>query len=573
LALLDAALLQLEETGALPDEERTSLLRALHTLKGNSGMLGLHVVVDAVHALETQMKEARSRWPREVVDRFFEVAAALRRVTDRIGTAEHDKALERLANIELRSDSPKPETSADPDTAPRTEPVDRRADTTRRRGAEAEVEGNVTPTESAAPLDPGLQPTSESGESAEVETGAGEVLRVPFEKLDALLNQVGELVAVGAAVEALLDKFRQQLDEAGARRPLEAQVEALELITESLRDATMNLRTVPVARVFQRFPSLARDLARAQGKQVRVVLEGEQVELDKSTVDALADPLLHLIRNAVDHGIGTPEERTKQGRPETGTITLRAARIGDRVLVEVSDDGAGLDRKAILERARQEGLLDDQENLSPTEIDELIFRPGFSTRSEATTVSGRGVGLEVVRRRVNSLRGLLTVGDAPGGGTRFVLALPLTLAIVPALIFEAEGETLALPASEVQETLRRVNLERAGGAEVVRHRDHLIPVARASRLLGFSDEVRGVSSSGASFAIVLRRGNRSAAILADRLLEQRDIVVRALPRTLGTVRGVSGATVTPSGNVVLLLDSGGLLDMNLDFHRREARAG
>jgi two-component system, chemotaxis family, sensor kinase CheA len=379
-------------------------------------------------------------------------------------------------------------------------------------------------------------------------------------------------VSVGSALEELMGRFSGELDAAGARRPLEAQVEALELITDALREATMDLRMVPVARVFQRFPSLARDLARKQEKQIRVVLEGEQVELDKSTVDALADPLLHLVRNAVDHGIGTPRERAEQGKPETGTITLRAARIGDRVLVEVSDDGSGLNRKAILERARAEGLVAENERLSEVEIGELIFRAGFSTRSEATTVSGRGVGLEVVRRRVTSLRGALTVGDAEGGGTRFVLALPLTLAIVPALIFVSEGEMLAVPAAEVQETLRRVRPERAGGAEVIRHREALIPVARASRLLGWADSEPSAPDGGL-FAIVLQRGTRTAAVLADRLLEQRDVVVRALPRSLGTVRGVSGATVTPAGQVVLLLDSGGLIDLNLDLHRREARAG
>ncbi|CAN5704394.1 chemotaxis protein CheA [soil metagenome] len=544
-------------------------------------MLGLHVVVDAVHAMETELKSARKGWPRATVDSFFEVAAALRRVTERIGTAEQDRALERLANIQLHSAARTPDAPADGsgETDPVADPDPYAAGAVQYvtdasdRPEKSVAKSTASTPGSVAKADTELQPSSDDAGSADDERGAGEVLRVPFAKLDSLLNQVGELVGVGAALEALLDRFSQQLDEAGARRPLEAQVEALELITDSLRDATMNLRTVPVARVFQRFPSLARDLARGQGKQVRVVLEGEQVELDKSTVDALADPLLHLVRNAVDHGIGTPDERAKLGRPETGTITMRASRIGDRVLIEVSDDGAGLNREAIVERARQEGVLNEQEKLSPSDIDELIFRPGFSTRSEATTLSGRGVGLEVVRRRVSSLRGVLTVGDAPGGGTRFVLALPLTLAIVPALIFEAEGETLALPASEVQETLRQVRPERAGGAEVVRHRDHLIPVARASRLLGFSDTVGENGAAGASFAIVLRRGNRSAAVLADRLLEQRDIVVRALPRSLGTIRGVSGATVTPSGHVVLLLDPGGLLDMNLDLHRRESRGG
>jgi two-component system, chemotaxis family, sensor kinase CheA len=562
-------LLRLEETGELEDEERTTLLRALHTLKGNSGMMGLHAVVEAVHVMEAAFKSPGGSWPRQLIDSYFEAAAAMRRVAERVGTRDQETALERLAAIDL-GPAPGPQTS-DPIMPPGAEatesevvaPGGERGGRPERRATSGEGPAKALNSAGSADGEQG----HEDGESA-----TGEVLRVPFAKLDALLNRVGELVSVGSALEELLDRFSGELNAAGARRPLEAQVESLELITDALREATMDLRMVPVARVFQRFPSLARDLARKQEKQVRVVLEGEQVELDKSTVDALADPLLHLVRNAVDHGIGTPRERAGQGKPETGTITLRAERIGDRVLVEVSDDGSGLNRKAILERARAEGLIAENERPSEVEIGELIFRAGFSTRDEATTVSGRGVGLEVVRRRVTSLRGALTVGDAPGGGTRFVLALPLTLAIVPALIFESEGEMLAVPAAEVQETLRRVRPERAGGAEVIRHRDDLIPVARASRLLGWADSEPSAPDGGL-FAIVLQRGNRTAAVLADRLLEQRDVVVRALPRSLGTVQGVSGATVTPGGQVVLLLDSGGLIDLNLDLHRREARAG
>jgi two-component system, chemotaxis family, sensor kinase CheA len=602
LALLDAALLRLEESGELPEAERTELLRALHTLKGNSGMLALHAVVDAVHVMEASFKEGGARWPRETVDAFFEAAAALRRVAEKVGTKEQAKSLERLAAVKLEPPAFVPSGPGKHGRTPSSDPVV----APERSGAD-EPAGGEEPVRSGAPRrdapgGPGAADTGDRERSGDLsdsaanggaeadlgpdpaedgrregDGGAGEVLRVPFSKLDALLNRVGELVSIEAAMEELLDRFAVELEAAGARRPLEAQVESLGLVTDALRDATMDLRLVTVGRVFQRFPSLARDLARKQEKQVRVILEGEQVELDKSTVDALADPLLHLVRNAVDHGIGTPDERRAQGRPETGTITLRAERTGDRVMVEVSDDGGGLDREAILKRARAEGIVGEHEHLHGHEVDELIFRSGFSTRSEATTVSGRGVGLEVVRRRVNALRGALSVREVNGGGTRFVLSLPLTLAIVPALLFETGGETLAVPAAEVQETLRRVDTERAGGAEVLRVRDDLIPVARAGRILGWESAgpVQGADEGAGhgAFAIVIRRGTRSAAVLADRLLEQRDVVVRALPRSLGSMRGISGATVTPGGKVVLLLDSSGILDLNLDLHRREARAG
>jgi two-component system, chemotaxis family, sensor kinase CheA len=537
-------------------------------------MLGLHAVVDAVHTMEEAFRSSAGGWRREVVDSFFEAAAALRRVAERVGTDDQERSLQRLAAVRLHA--PKGDSGGE---VARSRPLIDAGREPGEDGVQAGVSAapELTAAGPAGAAETGRREGDEAGEEA---GGGAELLRVPFAKLDALLNRVGELVSVHSALEELLNRFAPELEAVGARRPLEAQVESLDLIAGALRDATMDLRLVPVGRVFQRFPSLARDLARRQGKQVRVILEGEDVELDKSTVDALSDPLLHLVRNAVDHGIRTAAERSAAGKPATGTVTLRASRVGDRVIVEVSDDGAGLDRRAILARARDDGLVGADERLTGPEIDELVFRGGFSTRTEATTVSGRGVGLEVVRRRVTALRGELSVGEAAGGGTRFVLALPLTLAIVPALLFETEGETLALPAAEVQETLRRVHPERAGGAEVVRHRDDLIPVARASRLLGWSGGGNGTdrapaaaATSSAAFAIVLRRGNRTAAVLADRLLEQRDVVVRALPRSLGSVRGVSGATITPGGQVVLLLDSNGLLDLNLDLHRRDARAG
>jgi two-component system chemotaxis sensor kinase CheA len=332
----------------------------------------------------------------------------------------------------------------------------------------------------------------------------------------------------------------------------------------------MEIRLVPVQRAFSRFPSLARDLAREQGKRVRVVLEGGEVELDKSMVDALADPLLHLVRNAVDHGIAPPAEREASGRPPTGTIVLRAAREGDRVRIEVADDGAGLDREALRRTARSLGIVGEQESLTPAETAELIFRPGFSTRSRSDTVSGRGIGLDAVKQRVTALRGTLTVDSPPNGGTRFVLGFPLTLAILPALIFEAEGEMFALPAVSVERTLRGAKPEAAGAAEVLRDNGELIPVSRAERVFGWSGP--SAPGGGAPFAVVIRSGARRAALLASRLVDQRDLVVRALPRFLRRVPAVSGASVAPDGRVILLLDPAGLLELNLDLHQREKRA-
>lgn len=531
---LDAALLKLEREGTLPEPERTALLRALHTLKGNSGMLGYAAIRDFVHAAEAVFREPPAAWPQPLLDRLFEGAAALRRAVERVGTADEAAALERLRQLlplpSLPSEVPAAEAPAGPDT----------------------VAG---------------------GDEAAALGAATDVLRVPFAKLDALMNRVGDVFGIHAALDDLIERHRAALQAAGVWPELRERVELLERVADELRAAALELRLVPIGRVFGRFPSLARELAREQGKQVRVVLEGEDTELDKSTVDALAEPLLHLVRNAVDHGLGTPDERRAGGKPPEGTLLLRAVQAGDRVRVEVEDDGRGLDRERILRRAREAGLLAPGEEPDDEEIAALIFRPGFSTRHEADTVSGRGIGLDVVASSVARLRGGLAVEDVPGRGTRFVLELPLTLAIVPALLFEAGGELLALPALEVEETLRPGRPDRVAGAEVVRHGDALVPLARPARLFGWADDADAEVSGGAiRFAVIVRRGSRSAAVAADRLLEQRDVVVKALPAYLGQPPGVSGATIAPDGRVVLVLDPGGLIDLNLESHRRLRRA-
>jgi two-component system chemotaxis sensor kinase CheA len=576
LEQLDGALLTLEERGSLPADEVTALLRGLHTLKGNSGMLGFRRIVDAVHAIEGVFKDSEPSFSRERLDLLFEGAAAIRQAVEQAGTGAQEAAATRLDRLNLGArleasasamPEPAPAAGTGIDDAERTATPAPPASAAPTPAADAVP---APPSDSAPAAAPARPRTRADPQEAEPPDAAGEFLRVPFAKLDDLLDLVGELSSAGASLEALLERYDDVLARAEAGHPFAEVAERLDRITRSLRSSTMEIRLVPVQRAFSRFPSLARDLAREQGKRVRVVLEGGEVELDKSMVDALADPLLHLVRNAVDHGIAPPAEREASGRPPTGTIVLRAAREGDRVRIEVADDGAGLDREALRRTARSLGIVGEQESLTPAETAELIFRPGFSTRSRSDTVSGRGIGLDAVKQRVTALRGTLTVDSPPNGGTRFVLGFPLTLAILPALIFEAEGEMFALPAVSVERTLRGAKPEAAGAAEVLRDNGELIPVSRAERVFGWSDP--SAPGGGAPFAVVIRSGARRAALLASRLVDQRDLVVRALPRFLRRVPAVSGASVAPDGRVILLLDPAGLLELNLDLHQREKRA-
>jgi two-component system chemotaxis sensor kinase CheA len=359
----------------------------------------------------------------------------------------------------------------------------------------------------------------------------------------------------------------QALQAAGLRRGAAERLEELEASASAVRRGATSLRLVAVERVFSRFPPLAAELARERGKRVRVELHGEGTELDKATSDALLDPLLHLVRNAVDHGVEPPDERRAAGKPETATVRLSAAQEGDRVRIEVEDDGRGLDRAAIERRARQLGLVAEGEALDEEEIDDLLFRPGFSTRMEADEVSGRGVGLDVVRDAVSRLRGQVRVEDGDEGGTRFVLLVPLTVALVPVLFFHAAGQTFAIPALDVEETLRAGAPGRTGPAETVAVRDEAVPLVRLDRVFGWEP------APDPRFVLVLRRGARAAALGADRLLAQDAAAVRALPSALGAPRGVSGAVVDARGAVVLLLDPGEMLEMNVDLYRGGAGGG
>jgi len=565
LAALDEALLRLEREGDVPAEERAALLRALHTLKGNAGMLGLRALQERVHALESVFKAGALPHAAADLDLLHAAATLLRRAVERAGTPAQDDALAALEGIRLpvpgAAPAPSaPATSAAPEpVAPADAPPPAVPSTATPAGAETPATGAEQATS------PGSPPPA-ADEALDAETLRDEVLRIPFTRLDALLHRVGELQSAVAALAGWAAENRAALDAAGLRRTLAERLDPLDAAADTVRRTAARLRTVTLSRLLGRFPALAAELARAQGKRVRVELEGEDTELDKSTVDALAEPLLHLVRNAVDHGVETPERRAAAGKDPEALLRLSATQEGDLVRIEVEDDGAGLDVAAIAGRARSLGWVAAGAEVDAREAGEMIFAPGFSTRAEATELSGRGVGLDVVRTTVGRLRGSVAAEPGENGGTRFVLRLPLTVALVPALFFERGGEVLALAASDVEQVMRVGTLARVGAAEVMEVEGEALPVIRLDRVFGWPE-----AGGPGAVAVVVRRGERGAAILADRLLDQRPATLRPLPEALGAPAGVSGATVTVDGRAVLLLDAGGMMDLNVAFYRGALR--
>lgn len=381
----------------------------------------------------------------------------------------------------------------------------------------------------------------------------GETVRVEARRVDEVLNLVGEMVTARATLQSVAAEIEPSLPQELSVRLNEAQ-SLLARVLQDLQRSAMRMRMAPAERVFRRFTRPVRDLARASGKRVRLHVEGQATELDRGLLDALEDPLLHLVRNALDHGLETPEERAAHGKPGEGTLTLRASREGNQVVIEVADDGRGVDPDAVLARAVEHGLLTAEEGqaLGEHERLQLVFRPGLSTARAVTETSGRGVGLDVVRATVEALRGAVHARNLPGGGAAFVIRVPLTVAILRALLFRVGAQTLALPLSSVLEIARAADLlvQRLGGRSIFRLRDGTLGLVELCELLR---EPPG--PPGAGFVLVLRGAAGPFGVRVDELLGEQELVIKAVQDRFIRAPLVAGAAVLGGGIVVLILDA------------------
>lgn len=403
---------------------------------------------------------------------------------------------------------------------------------------------------------------------ADSDGGLGSI-RVSVDRIDLLMNMVGELVITQSMLGELDDG---PLD---ARR-IERLREGLGLLarnTRSLQESVMRLRSMPISMVFNRFPRLVHDLSRQLGKQVELKIAGQNTELDKTVLEKLGDPLVHLVRNSMDHGIESPEARRAAGKPELGTLELRAYHRGGDIVVEVQDDGKGIDRDRVIERARKVGILGPDEVPGDDAIRDLIFAPGFSTASAVTDISGRGVGMDVVRRNVRSLGGEVFVDTTPGKGTRISLRLPLTLAIIDGQIIRIGSNSYVIPLLSIVESVqiepRRVSRFQ-GKRDIYRLRDQLIPMVDLRAVLGIV-EPRGRAEDG--LMVIVEADGEHIGLLVDELLAQQQVVVKSLESNYGRVEGLAGATILGDGAVSLILDMAGIGRLVRGAHSRDgARA-
>lgn len=401
-------------------------------------------------------------------------------------------------------------------------------------------------------------PPAEPGAAAAEPAPAGapnaaisHVVRVDLARLDHLMQIVGDMVITRARLADSLSRAERHVP-AAEWRAVQENALASDRQLRMLREGIMRVRMVPVGEIFRRMPLVVRDLARENGKRVKLELRGQATEIDKYLIERMMDPVLHLVRNAVSHGIEPPEVRIAHGKSPEGTITLSAAAVGDLVTLEVADDGYGVDEEAVVNKARQAGLSVPSGPLDAAAVLGLLCSPGFSTKEETDRASGRGVGMAVVKAMVEELTGTMTLDTDPGQGTRFILRLPVTLAITDALIGRVGAEAFAIPQGSVREVIEIVeaDLRQVEENEIVPYRDGALPIIRLSRLFGIASTAR----TGRLHVFVLGHGSAAMGIAVDRIVGQREIVVRTLADSLVRVDGVSGATDLGDGRVVLILD-------------------
>ena len=498
-----------------PGEELLASVKGrLHTIKGNSAMMGLTPARDVAHALE----DACGFLGRAPASRGEDAAALLVAggglLVDLIGSTPAEDAGGRAADFVERVRRYLGLAPAAP------------AETDRRQGERRS------------------RPRAEDG------AAASNVVRIDFRRLDALLEVLGEGLIQHSA---LVDVYRRLMRRVGACEELgelDQAVLSLQKTLTRLESTLMETRLLPVSTVFGRFPRMVRDVAHAEGKKVRLEVSGGDTSLDKAVLDRLSEPLLHLLSNAVAHGLELPEDRVKAGKPAEGLLRLQAAAVSGRVAIRVSDDGRGLDEAAI--RAKAEALGVDTRASDTAQLHGLVFVPGLSTADRVTTLSGRGMGLDVAANVIHALGGTIEVESRPGEGTAFTLSLPVTLAIVRSLIVEVDSERFAVPLSHVAETVRTEPeaIRQINNQGVTQWRGDLIHVADGGAVLG----TREPSGAPRPFYVVMTAGARRRGLLVDRLIGHQDIVVKGLDPALGRPAVVSGTTILGDGRVACILD-------------------
>lgn len=553
-----------EDTGLLND-----IFRSIHTIKGAAGFLGFEQMVELTHLTENildKLRKGEMEINPFIMDAILESVDMIKVLLNNIKLKKDKKEdlgsiVTLLTNIlEGRTGDGGP--ADDKVEKKDNENVGAKKNTKEKSKAKRAEESPPAKKETVSAPGKKAHPKTESKQQGEDASNKEKEhsIRVDIDRLDSVMNLVGELVLSRNRLVRLGSKMSENDDDGELVFNMEEALGQLDLVTTDLQLAVMKMRMQPIAKVFNKFPRMVRDLARQSKKEIELVIEGEETELDKTVIEEISDPLVHLIRNSVDHGLESPEERERSGKPKAGTITLSAYQEGRNIVVSVADDGKGINPKTIKETAIKKRIITEEEaeKLSDREAMQLIFVPGFSTARKVSNISGRGVGMDVVKTNITRINGTISVESDMGKGTRMIFKLPLTLAIIPALTVESNGEVYGIPLSMVIENIRVMGTEvkMIDNREAIQIRDSVFPVIRLSTLTG----THSSTSSEWLYIVIIGIGEKRLGLLVDKLHGQEEIVMKSMGKYLEGTDGIAGACITGDGNVILVLDVAGLVE-------------
>ena len=608
LEKLDVDLMELEKRSDDP-ELLNQVFRSFHTIKGTSGFFGLNKLTSITHKCEdilNKLRKGEAKLNSGIMDSILlsydkirellisiesnlnedvDIEKALKELTKTMESLEksssnkNSKDKRKVSSAKAKTktgksrksskktkvegngnqESVKLEESAIDDKIPE---MKSNLDVEEEDAVKEEIDENETVEENKADSDDSDSPRVGKDAITRLKEirQRDNTIRVDVERLDELLNIASELVLGRNRLAQVSSEFALEYEGTKLSRDLAEATRQIDLMMNELQLVVMKTRMVKIGKVFNRFPRVVRDLSKESEKNVKLELKGEETELDKTLIEEINDPLVHLIRNSIDHGIEPPEVRKKAGKDTSGTITLSAEHEGNHIIITIEDDGKGIDPEIIKEKAISKGLISKEKakELTVNDAYNLIFLPGFSTAEVVTNISGRGVGMDVVKTNVTKLRGLINIESKVGAGTKIIIKLPLTLAIIPGMIVKVNEQSMVIPLNSIIEVVRvhLDNINTISGREVIRMRDSVIP------LLGIDELLSGVSyreDKVWQYVVVVGIAEKRFGIKVDHLIGQKEIVIKSLGTYLGTIEGIAGSTILGDGTVIMILDIGELI--------------
>lgn len=574
------------------------IFRVAHTVKGSSSFLNFDVLTKLTHHMEDVLNKARHgelKITPDIMDVVLESIDRMKTLLNSIRDNGNDSAIgmdiepicARLTAISegdvsaVASVSEEPKVEPKEEVVPATPEPSVEPDVDVNQLSDSEVEAEIErllkvrkaedqarraqKKKNAAVATP--KPTTEAGAEKKVPAsgsggGMDQTIRVEVKRLDHLMNLIGELVLGKNRLLKIYDDVEERYEGEKFLEELNQVVSQLSIITTDVQLAVMKTRMQPIAKVFNKFPRVVRDLSRELGKQIELEITGEETELDKSIVEEIGDPIMHMIRNSCDHGVEDPATRKANGKPERGVVQLKAYNEGNHIVVEITDDGKGLDANELKIKALEKNLITEKEagQMTDKEAFTLIFKPGFSTAAKVTNVSGRGVGMDVVKTNIEKLNGVIEIDSELGKGSSFKLKIPLTLAIIQSLLVGTQEEFYAIPLASVLETVRVPidNIYTIEGKNVLRLREEVLSLVRLSDVFG----VKQVLESGdQTYVVIIGVAESKLGIIVDTLVGQEEIVIKSMGDYLQNIQGIAGATIRGDGRVTLIIDVGAMMDI------------